>query len=342
MSKAVDEMSVKELKAMITEAGLQFTDCVEKRDLQARAREAEKKVPAPTKVACEAAPNVMKFAAPSLTKRAIHDLCREGNLQMVTTLLKDSSNLNVADYEGHTPLMLAAWEGHLELVKLMIGQSAEVDLRNKVGNSALHLASWWGRCETIQALLEAGASIGACDADGDFPLHHAARNNKIEAVRLLIQWGAPAGVRNKAGKTPIQLAIECNHLDTALELEKSTTASKRAGEGGGDEPKKKKKKKQDKPESDNTSVYVQGMPTEELTDTWVKRIFDKCGKVFRVKLYHNGQVVKGDVLVTFMTEAAAQKAIQDFNGHEIRTGCIIQVSTPDWGAKTATAAPAYY
>ena len=101
MSKAVDEMSVKELKAMITGAGLQFTDCVEKRDLQARAREAEKKAPAPTKVACEAAPNVMKFAAPSLTKRAIHDLCREGNVQMVTTLLKDSSNLNVADHEGH-------------------------------------------------------------------------------------------------------------------------------------------------------------------------------------------------------------------------------------------------
>jgi len=338
----IDGMSVRELKAFITEHGLRFADCVEKRDLQQRARQAQKKAPVVEKLACEAAPNVMKFAAPSLSKRAIHDLCREGNDDMVKTLLRDPTNLNVADHEGHTPLMLAAWEGHQSLVKILVASAADVDLRNKVGNSALHLASWWGRCPTIQTLLEAGASIGACDADGDFPLHHAARNNKIEAVQLLIQWGAPAGVRNKAGKTPIQLAIECNHLETALELEKATpsAAKRQGGEGHGDEPKKKKKKKQERPESENTSVYVQGMPTEELTDTWVKRVFEKAGRVFRIKLYHVGQAVKGDALITYMHEADVHKAIEIFNGHEIRTGCIIAVTRPDFSHKAANATPA--
>ena len=42
----MDEMSAKELKALITEHGLTFTDCVEKPDLQARAREAQKKAEA--------------------------------------------------------------------------------------------------------------------------------------------------------------------------------------------------------------------------------------------------------------------------------------------------------
>merc|ERR1711907_654401 len=229
-SEDIGSMSVKELKGFISAHGLDFSDCVEKADLIARAKEAASKgvskapgSPAAVgKCAAEAAPNIMRFSAPSLSKRAIHDVARDGDEAMVTKLLTDASNLDVADQEGHTPLMLAAWEGHTPIVKLLIGRGADLDLRNKVGNSALHLASWWGRVETMQQLLEAGASIGAIDADGDFALHHAARNNMLEAVQLLIQWGAPAGVKNKAGKTPMVLALECNHVETALELEKHT------------------------------------------------------------------------------------------------------------------------
>lgn len=62
------------------------------------------------------------------------------------------------------------------------------------------------------------------------------------------------------------------------------TATKRAGDDLDEAAKKKKKKKVVKPESNNTckyaigaatdaldqGVYVTGMPTEELTDTWIK------------------------------------------------------------------------
>ena len=37
---SIDEMSVRQLKEVITRAGLSLADCCEKRDLQARAREA--------------------------------------------------------------------------------------------------------------------------------------------------------------------------------------------------------------------------------------------------------------------------------------------------------------
>eukprot|EP00658_Telonema_sp_P-2_P041356 TRINITY_DN2957_c0_g1_i2.p1 TRINITY_DN2957_c0_g1~~TRINITY_DN2957_c0_g1_i2.p1 ORF type:complete len:325 (-),score=80.37 TRINITY_DN2957_c0_g1_i2:156-1130(-) len=321
---------------------MEFSDCVEKSDLKARAREAEKKAPTSEKVA-EAAPQVMKFAAPSVTKRAIHDACRDGDEGMVEKLLGEPSNLNVADNEGHTPLMLASWEGHQEIVKMLLGKSAEVDLRNNMGNSALHLASWWGRTSTMQMLLEAGASIGAIDGDGDFALHHAARNNKIDAVRLLVQWGAPATVRNKAGKSPIQLAIEKEHLETALELEQATP-DKRPRDQDDEFKKKKKKKKNARPnENENTSVYVIGMPTDELTETWCTNVFNKVGKVYKVKLYHHpNNQLKGDVLVTFLTGEAAMAAVEKFNGHEIRTGCIISVTIADFSHKQNSSAPAGY
>eukprot|EP00656_Telonema_subtile_P036177 TRINITY_DN4013_c0_g3_i1.p1 TRINITY_DN4013_c0_g3~~TRINITY_DN4013_c0_g3_i1.p1 ORF type:complete len:367 (-),score=105.13 TRINITY_DN4013_c0_g3_i1:53-1153(-) len=335
----IDSLSVKELKAFIAERGLSSADCVEKSDLRTRAREAHARAPLSEEVA-SAAPSIMRMAAPSVTKRAVHDACREGDAHMVAKLLTDPSNLNIADHEGHTPLMLAAWEGHQEVVKMLIERSAELDLRNKMGNSALHLASWWGRCETMQMLLEAGANLGAIDGDGDFALHHAARNNKIDAVRLLVQWGSPAGVLNKVGKTPIQLAIECGHLEAALELEK-VTKTKRPAEGEGDDKKKKKKKKFEKPEEgQNTCVYVTGLPTQELTDTWVKNVFQKAGKVFKVKLYHHANLtLKGDALVTYLTAEAAIQAVNQFNGHEIRTGCIVSVTVADFGHKTMTFTP---
>lgn len=73
------------------------------------------------------------------------------------------------------------------------------------------------------------------------------------------------------------LALECNHHETALVLEKATPTSKRPGDSELDgESKKKKKKKVEKPESQNTCVYVTGMPTEELTDTWVYRSRFAC------------------------------------------------------------------
>lgn len=65
-------------------------------------------------------------------------------------------------------------------------------------------------------------------------------------------------------------------------------------------------------------------------------MFEKAGKVHRVKLYHHpNSSLKGDCLVTFLKEEAAQAAVQLFNGHEIRTGCIIAVAPADFGAKNA-------
>ena len=44
--KPIEEMSIKELRQMIVEAGLECKDCLEKQDLQQRARQAREKLDA--------------------------------------------------------------------------------------------------------------------------------------------------------------------------------------------------------------------------------------------------------------------------------------------------------
>ena len=53
----IDSLSLKELKALITEAGLSFADCIDKTDLRTRAKEAQEKL--------KAAPAPKPAAAPS-------------------------------------------------------------------------------------------------------------------------------------------------------------------------------------------------------------------------------------------------------------------------------------
>ena len=75
----------------------------------------------------------------------------------------------------------------------------------------------------------------------------------------------------------------------------------------------------------------------------VQRVFEKVGKVHKVKLYHHSNTtqLKGDALVTFINEDSVPKAVEMFNGHEIRTGCIIMVAPADFGAKN-NASVSYY
>ena len=106
----------------------------------------------------------------------IHDACRHGNIEFVTTFLAECpSQLDFQDIWGNTPLHYAAKSGHLELVNRLVESGVHLHLKNNTGMTPLHLACGIGHLEVVNRLLKSGVDLNVKDEDGWAPIHYVCR-----------------------------------------------------------------------------------------------------------------------------------------------------------------------
>ena len=99
--------------------------------------------------------------------------CDVNALTVADALITNGCNVNYADKNKYTPLMVAAHRGHEELVK---------------------------------KLLLANAKVGMQDAYGATALHHAAKKNYIQCGILLVEGGASVRTKDIHSETPLDVA----------------------------------------------------------------------------------------------------------------------------------------
>ena len=115
---------------------------------------------------------------------------KEGALDVVMALIKEGADPTVADDEGVTALLIAAFNGHAEICHALIAAGAKVDARTTEPMTPLLWAAARGHEASARVLLYSGADAGAHDAYYWTPLQRAHEAGFQAVVQTLREYGA--------------------------------------------------------------------------------------------------------------------------------------------------------
>jgi uncharacterized protein len=112
--------------------------------------------------------------------------------------------LNELQFEGATPIVLAAEVNNLDAIKVLVAAGGDPNIPTTMGSTALLVAAGAGTdvqrarsieergmaVETARYLLEHGADVNAVGEFGWTPLHAAAYQGLTDVIELLVSKGA--------------------------------------------------------------------------------------------------------------------------------------------------------
>jgi ankyrin repeat protein len=165
---------------------------------------------------------------------------RKGHKEVVSYLIAQGADVNLASEDNWTPLMRAANNNHVEVVKALVQADAALDVQlypssYYAGQTALHFACAYGFTDVAKTLILAGANTHIKDTSNQTPLdltdtktrtqlepliqeyksmtplHIACRKGKKNQVKTLIEANVDLDTKTRNGLTPLHLACEHGH-----------------------------------------------------------------------------------------------------------------------------------
>ncbi|KAH6579413.1 hypothetical protein BSLG_010535 [Batrachochytrium salamandrivorans] len=130
-----------------------------------------------------------------------------------TSLEEYGYMVDVPDYDGRTPLHVAASEGQRDCVEILLRHGANVHVRDNFGQSSLFDAVSAGHSEVVSLLRKAGAHF-ATDEQSEVAwlLSKSTIKGDVLRVRMLIECGADLSIATQDGRTALHLAVSRNHI----------------------------------------------------------------------------------------------------------------------------------
>ena len=86
-------------------------------------------------------------------KDKIFKAAEDGDTETAKELINAKADLNVLNWNGDTPLMMAIKRRHTETAKELINAKADVNVKNRNGVTALILAAEWRLTEIVKELI---------------------------------------------------------------------------------------------------------------------------------------------------------------------------------------------
>ena len=118
----------------------------------------------------------------------------------------------VADIQGFTCLIVAAYFGHTETVRYLVGlPEVVVNSKHTYGYTAVHVAAGNNHADVVELLIDAGADIEVKNNDGRSPLHVASRRGNFQVVKILVRVGV-AQTTTETRVLPLRLVVDTPRL----------------------------------------------------------------------------------------------------------------------------------
>ncbi|XP_071444003.1 alpha-latrotoxin-Lg1a-like [Hetaerina americana] len=150
-------------------------------------------------------------------RRTIHAAAQRDNTQLAQDYLmnNNSTDINIKDGNGYTPIHIAAEAGHDKFIELLIEHGADVNEKtNSEELTPLHIAAYKGYESTVTTLMRTNSiEVNAKDKEGFTPLHSAVLGG-VPVVQVLISDNTTdVNAKSNYGLTPLHLSSMNNYLD---------------------------------------------------------------------------------------------------------------------------------
>ncbi|XP_071476528.1 uncharacterized protein [Diadema antillarum] len=143
---------------------------------------------------------------------AAHHACKNGSAGCLGAILRYSQvdvNLNIRNYEGYTPLHLAAMIGNPTLVTMLLEKGADLNSKDsKNGWTPLFHAVTNQDTKLVHKMLSSGAEVNVQSYSGNTVLHVATGRGYTDIVKILVHYGADMSLKNTQWDTPATITTD--------------------------------------------------------------------------------------------------------------------------------------
>uniref|UniRef100_A0ACD5VC66 Uncharacterized protein n=1 Tax=Avena sativa TaxID=4498 RepID=A0ACD5VC66_AVESA len=131
----------------------------------------------------------------------LHLAASKGYEDVAQFLIHEGTDIDLVDKFGNTPLLEAVKQGHDRVATLLFSKGGKLNLEN--GGSHLCMAVSKGDSDFVRRALAYGADPDSKDYDHRTPLHIAAAEGLYMMAKMLVDAGASVFITDRWGTTPL-------------------------------------------------------------------------------------------------------------------------------------------
>ncbi len=139
----------------------------------------------------------------------------KGYVNEIDRLIGKGADVNVATYEGATPLIFAISNNKLSTVNKLLSYNPELNNLTLTHEFPLLIAVKNRSFDICESLLRAGSDVDLVDHHGVSSLLHSSVNGYTDIVDLLLYYDATIDIKSEEGITPLHGAIWSGFEDIA-------------------------------------------------------------------------------------------------------------------------------